>query len=86
MEMDRTAVSSSRMAPSGRNPRRKVEKIVGKLPPHIHVDHVVPKADGGTDAPRNLQLLPKKIHEMNTAVENVARAKVGRRGRRGRTK
>jgi hypothetical protein len=74
------------MASRDRNLRRKVEKVVGKLPPRIHVDHVVPKADGGTDVPQNLQLLPKKVHEMKTAVENVARAKVGRRGRRGRTK
>ena len=84
--MDRTAVSSLRMAPRDRNLRRKVEKIVGKLPPRIHVDHVVAKADGGTDASSNLQLLPKGVHEMKTAVENVSRAKVGRRGRRGRTK
>jgi len=67
------------MAPRDPNIRRKVEKIIGKLPSHIEVDHVLPKTEGGSDALRNLQLLPKKVHKMKTAAENVARAKVRRR-------
>lgn len=70
----------------GKDVRRKVEKVVGKLPPKVHVDHIVPKADGGGDALKNLQLLPEKVHEMKTKVENAARAKGGRRGRSGRTR
>lgn len=74
------------MTPRGKDVRRKVEKLVGKLPPKVHVDHIVPKADGGGDALRNLQLLPEKVHQMKTKVENAVRAKGGRRGRSGRAR
>jgi len=69
------------MASRGKNVRRKVEKITGKLPSALHVDHVKPLAEGGSNALKNLQVLPEKAHQLKTAVENAARAKTGRRGR-----
>jgi 5-methylcytosine-specific restriction endonuclease McrA len=74
------------MTPSGKDVRRKVEKLVGKLPSKVQVDHILPKADGGGDALKNLQLLPEKVHQKKTAVENAVRAKVGRRGKSGRAR
>lgn len=74
------------MAGRGKDVRRKVEKVVGKLPSKVHVDHVLPKADGGSDALRNLQVLPEKLHQKKTAVENAVRAATGRRGRSGRAR
>ena len=74
------------MAGRGKDVRRKVERAVGKLPSKLHVDHVLPKADGGSDALKNLQLLPEKVHQKKTAVENAVRAAVGRRGRSGRAR
>jgi len=72
------------MTSRGKEVRRKVENLVGKLPSKVHVDHIVPKAEGGGDALKNLQLLPEKVHEKKTAGENAVRAKVGRRGKSGR--
>ena len=74
------------MTPRRKNVRQNVEKIVGKLPSKMHVDHIVPKSDGGSDALKNLQLLPEKVHQKKTAVENAIRTKVGRQGRPGRTR
>ncbi len=74
------------MTPRGKNVRQKVEKLVGKLPSKMHVDHIVPKADGGGDALKNLQVLPEKVHQKKTAIENAIRTKVGRQGRPGRTR
>jgi len=74
------------VASRGKNVRRKVEKIAGKLPSAIHVDHVKPIADGGSNTLKNLQLLPEKAHQLKTAVENAARAKTGRRGRIGKSR
>ncbi len=74
------------MAARRKEVRSKVEKLVGKLPPKVHVDHIVPKAEGGSDALKNLQVLPEKVHQKKTAVENAVRAAVGRRGRSGRAR
>lgn len=74
------------MAGRGKDVRRKVEKVVGKLPSKVHVDHILPKADGGSDTLRNLQVLPEKLHQKKTALENAVRAAAGRRGRSGRAR
>lgn len=74
------------MAARRKDVRTKVEKIVGKLPSKVHVDHIVPKVDGGGDALKNLQVLPEKVHQKKTAVENAVRAAGGRRGRSGRAR
>ena len=74
------------MTPRKKDVRGKVEKLVGKLPSKLHVDHIVPKADGGGNALKNLQVLPEKVHQKKTAVENAVRAAVGRRGRSGRAR
>jgi hypothetical protein len=37
------------------------------------VDHILPKSEGGSDDPANLQSLCKPCHEAKTAAENAAR-------------
>ncbi len=34
-----------------------------------HVDHIIPKAQNGTDDPNNLQTLCKDCHQLKTAAE-----------------
>lgn len=41
-----------------------------------HVDHIVPKAKGGTDDEINLQAIAAECHAEKTAIENGARTKV----------
>ena len=41
------------------------------LHPATHVDHVVPKAQGGTDEPENLQALCVRCHQAKTARERA---------------
>lgn len=41
----------------------------GKLTPAAEVDHVIPKAKGGTDNPANLQGLCSPCHSAKTARE-----------------
>lgn len=42
-------------------------------PGATHVDHIVPRADGGTDDPSNLQLLHEHCHSRKTIGENRRR-------------
>ena len=46
-----------------------------KIPKGKEVDHKLPLEDGGSDTPRNLQLLTEKQHATKTAGEARARAK-----------
>ena len=43
----------------------------GRLRPATQVDHVVPKAEGGTDDDSNLQAICKSCHQAKTAAEAV---------------
>lgn len=47
-----------------------------------HVDHVTPLADGGADAPDNMQALCAECHGDKTAREARARAARGKSARR----
>lgn len=49
----------------------------GRITRACHVDHIVPKVDGGTDDLDNLQSICKACHDAKTAGEAA-------RGRRGR--
>lgn len=42
----------------------------GRLVPAIHVDHIVPRADGGTDAEGNLQPLCETCHARKTVLHD----------------
>lgn len=44
---------------------------VGRVTPAHAVDHIVPKANGGTDDPNNLQSICKPCHTTKTAVESA---------------
>jgi len=56
----------------------------GRVMPAVAVDHIVPKAEGGTDADENLQAICKPCHKLKTENESK-RARAGRRaGGRGR--
>lgn len=48
----------------------------GRLTKATHVDHIKPKADGGTDDPVNLQSLCKTCHEVKTIRENGGKPKL----------
>lgn len=41
--------------------------------PANDVDHIVPRGDGGTDDPSNLQAMASDCHKLKTARENAAR-------------
>ena len=61
--------------PSNRPIRKAIGKAIGKkLPKNIQVDHKKPLKDGGKHTLRNIQLLPKKLHQKKTALENKRRA------------
>jgi len=45
-------------------------KREGKVAGGTHVDHIVPKALGGTDDHDNLQVLCKACHDAKTAAES----------------
>lgn len=45
-------------------------RAAGRLVPATDVDHIVPKSQGGTDTPDNLQSLCKPCHRRKTATEN----------------
>ncbi|WP_442965063.1 HNH endonuclease [Pseudomonas sp. JS3066] len=47
----------------------------GRVTPAKHVDHVIRKADGGTDDDANLQSLCVPCHEAKTANEGRGRVK-----------
>lgn len=47
----------------------------GRVMPAVAVDHIVPKAEGGTDEPENLEAICKRCHQLKTADE-------ARRGKR----
>lgn len=47
-------------------------KLQGRLTAANHVDHVVRKADGGTDHEDNLQALCKPCHDAKTEAENAS--------------
>ncbi len=51
------------------------KKDLPKIPKGKEIDHIVPLEDGGSDTPRNLQLLTEKQHAAKTAGEAKARAK-----------
>ncbi|AYP29032.1 HNH endonuclease [Marinobacter phage AS1] len=42
----------------------------GKVMPAVAVDHIVPKAEGGTDADENLQAICKRCHKLKTEEES----------------
>ncbi|MDO5769444.1 MAG: HNH endonuclease [Psychrobacter sp.] len=44
-------------------------KRTGRLVPATDVDHIIPKSQGGTDDPDNLQSLCKSCHRHKTATE-----------------
>ena len=53
-----------------------------RVMPAVAVDHIVPKAEGGTDADGNLQAICKPCHKLKTENESKrARAKLRARGR-----
>lgn len=43
---------------------------VGRVMPAVAVDHIVPKAEGGTDADENLQAICKACHKRKTENES----------------
>jgi 5-methylcytosine-specific restriction endonuclease McrA len=49
----------------------------GRLTAATHVDHVVEKADGGTDDPANLQSLCRPCHDAKSAAERSRRRGYG---------
>lgn len=55
--------------------RKIIAATIGRkrLPAKLELDHILPKWAGGTDDPRNLQLLLKKDHQKKTAMENSLR-------------
>lgn len=61
--------------------RKAVAKLLGKkrLPSNIILDHIIPRVDGGSDHPVNLQLLPKRTHLLKTAYENAIRARINKK-------
>ncbi|WP_286801395.1 HNH endonuclease [Marinobacter sp. UBA2498] len=52
----------------------------GRVMPAVAVDHIVPKAEGGTDSDENLQAICKSCHKLKTENESK-RARAKRRGR-----
>jgi len=48
----------------------------GRPTPATHVDHITPKAKGGTDEHTNLQALCEPCHTAKTTIENGGRVKV----------
>lgn len=48
----------------------QVCKSTGRYTPADEVDHIVQKADGGTDHPDNLQAICKPCHKEKTARES----------------
>lgn len=48
--------------PDGRHPNEVVAAV--------HVDHIIPRRNGGTDARENLQALCPSCHSYKTAIEN----------------
>ena len=60
-------------------------KAEGIVRTATHVDHKVPKAQGGTDDPSNLQSMNVKCHMRKTAREHMAGRGVGRQGGGSRT-
>lgn len=52
----------------------------GRVMPAIAVDHIVPRAEGGTDGDENLQAICKTCHKLKTENESK-RARANRRGR-----
>ena len=52
-------------------------KVAKRVTSANHVDHIKPKADGGTDDPDNLQALCKACHADKTAGEGA----IGRGGK-----
>ena len=50
----------------------------GKVMPAVAVDHITPKAEGGTDDPENLQAICKPCHQAKTEEESK-RARAGAR-------
>jgi RNA-directed DNA polymerase len=40
----------------------------------VEIDHIIEKADGGTDKKKNLQVIHKTCHDQKTAWARKARA------------
>jgi 5-methylcytosine-specific restriction protein A len=53
-------------------------KEAGRITPATHVDHIVPKCEGGSDAVSNLRAICSHCHKAKTASE-AQRAKGGER-------
>lgn len=63
--------------PSNQPIRKAIEKVIGKkLPKTLHIDHKIPLKDGGKHVLSNIQVIPKKLHEQKTSMENRVRAVV----------
>ncbi|MBB5322325.1 HNH endonuclease [Marinobacter oulmenensis] len=43
----------------------------GKVMPAVAVDHIINKAEGGTDADENLQAICKRCHKLKTQQESL---------------
>ena len=56
------------------NPLCKACDQAGRTAAAMHVDHVVPLADGGPDVEANMQSLCIPCHKMKTNRENARRA------------
>lgn len=46
--------------------------------PAVAVDHIVPKAEGGTDEDENLQAICKRCHKLKTEAESLRARREGR--------
>ena len=49
--------------------------IVFPVPSKVALDHIIPLADGGSEAPDNLQILCHSCHELKTVSENILRGR-----------
>ncbi|TQE92725.1 MAG: HNH endonuclease [Spiribacter salinus] len=58
----------------------------GRVTPANEVDHITPKAQGGTDAEGNLQAICRSCHRDKTAKESTHARDQARRVGRGRSK
>lgn len=48
-------------------------KRLGRIRAAGEVDHIVPKAKGGTDDPSNLQAINRECHKVKTLEDNGAK-------------
>ena len=53
-------------------------KQAGRVTPATEIDHIIPKARGGTDAPDNLQPICRDCHKAKTGRDRWARGEMSR--------